>query len=191
MKVNRHKCYICPLCLDLYLSERRYKSHLSLCRNDGTLYTIPEGSDSLLSFTTFKNIVPTPFVIYSDLQTCTEEEEVVKRGKVVSRHHHVPISVAPLTVCRDQPEFGSKPFIYTGRNCIDVLLYYLDHKVNHLREIYENVYEPCRRRETSSLVQPQLCNVWLFFWGGCVESERSLSYFWSLPFCLVFTVQLN
>ena len=133
MKVNHHKCYIYPSCLGLYISECRYKTHLSLCRND-----------SLLSFTTFKNMVSTLFVIYSDLETCIEEEEVVKRGKVVSRCHHVPISVAALTVCIDRLEFGSKPFIYTARNCVDVLLDYLDHEVNHLREIYENIYEPCR-----------------------------------------------
>ena len=46
-------------------------------------------------------MVSTPFVIYSDLETYIEEEEVVKRGKVVSRRHHVPILVAALTVCRD------------------------------------------------------------------------------------------
>ena len=100
---------------------------------------MPEGTNSLLSFTTFKNMVSAPLVIYSDLKTCIEEEEVVKRGKVMSRRHHVPISVAALTVCRDRPEFGSKSFIYTRRNCIDVLLDYLDHKVDCLREIYENV----------------------------------------------------
>ena len=40
---------------------------------------------------------------------------------------------------------------------------------------------------TATVVQ---CVV-VFFWGGCVESERSFLYFWSFPFCLVFTVQLD
>ena len=31
-----------------------------------------------------------------------------------------------------------------GRNCIDVLLDFLDSEVSRLRDIYENVYEPCR-----------------------------------------------
>ena len=148
---------------------------IRLCRNDRTLYTIPEGANSLLSFTTFKNIVSAPFVIYSDLETCIEEEEVVKRGKVVSRHHHVPISVAALMVCRDRPEFGSKPFIYTGRNCVDVLLDYLDREVNHLREIYENDYEPCRwgEEERRAHRYSHSCAMCGCFFGGDVLKVRN------------------
>ena len=123
-------------------------------------------------------MVSTPFVIYSDLETCTEEEEVVKRRKVVSRHHHVPISVAALTVCRDQLEFGLKPFIYSGRNCIDVLLYYLDHEGNHLREIYENVYEPCiwGEEERQAHWYSSSCAMCCCFLGGDVLKVRDHCY---------------
>ena len=170
MKVNHCKCYICPSCLGLYVSERRYKTHLSLCRNDRTLYTIPDGANSLLSFTTFKNMVSTPFVIYSDLETCIEEKEVVKRGKVVSRHHHIPISVAALMVCRDRAEFGSKPFIYTGRNCVDVLLDYLNHKVNHLREsmkMFMSHADGVKKRDELTCMAAVVQCVVLFLVGMC------------------------
>lgn len=144
VKANRRKCYICPSCLVSYGSRRKYEIHLALCKKDGTMYRVSESVGTFLSFDSFKNMVCAPFVIYSDLETCIEQEEVVKRGKIKSRRRHVPISVAALTVCRDRPEFGSKPFIYTGKDCVDVLLQFLDHEVYRLRDIYDNVYEPCR-----------------------------------------------
>ena len=98
----------------------------------------------------------------------------MKRGKVVSRHHHVPISVAALMVCRDRPGFGSKPFIYTGRNYIDVLLDYLDREVNRLREIYENVYQPCRwgEEERQAHRYSHSCAMCGCFFGGDVLKVR-------------------
>ena len=49
------------------------------------------------------------FVIYADLETMIWKEEMVRRGKVWSKHRHVPISVGALTVCKDRPEFGRAP----------------------------------------------------------------------------------
>ena len=58
-------------------------------------------------------MVNVPFVIYADLETMICKEEMVRRGKTQSKHRHVPISVGALTVCKDRPEFGSTPFLYT------------------------------------------------------------------------------
>ena len=56
---------------------------------------------------------------------------------------HVPISVGALTVCKDRPEFGSAPFLYTGSDCIDMLMEFLNREQHCARQIYEGVSMPC------------------------------------------------
>ena len=51
--------------------------------------------------------------------------------------------MAALTVCHDRVELGSKPFIYTGLDCLDVLLQHLDDEVFRLKQIYDHCYVPC------------------------------------------------
>ena len=143
LKSNRSKCYICTSCLSSHVSECKYKIHLALCRNDGTMYRLPESTNPYLQFNSFKNMVTAPFVIYSDLETCIREEEVVRKGKLLSKYEHISISVAALTVCQDRVELGSEPFIYTGPDCVDVLLQHLDDEVYRLKQVYDYCYVPC------------------------------------------------
>ena len=143
MKGNRRKCFICPSCLSSHVSEHKYQIHLGLCHNDCTMYQLPNSVHPYLEFNSFNNMVTAPFVIYSDLETFIREEETVQRGKLLSRWQHVPISVAALIVCCDCVELDSKPFIYTGLNCLDVLLQHLDDEVFCLKQIYDHCYVPC------------------------------------------------
>ena len=135
MKVNRRKCFICPSCLSCHVSEQKYQIHLGLCHNDYTMYQLPNSVHPFLD-----NLVTAPFIIYSDLETFIREEEAVRRGKLLSRWQHVPISVAALKVCHDCVEFGSKPFINMGLDCLDVLLQHLDDEVFCLKQIYDHCY---------------------------------------------------
>ena len=109
------------------------------------MYQLPNSVHPYLEFNSFNNMVTTPFVIYSDLETFIREEKTVQRGKLLSRQQHVPISVAALTVCHDHVELGSKPFIYMGLDCLDVLLQHLDDEVFRLKQIYDHCYVPCHR----------------------------------------------
>ena len=143
MKVNRRKCFICPSCLSSHVSEFKCQIHLGLCHNDCTMYQLPNSVHLYLEFNSLNNMVTTPFIIYSNLETFIREEETVQRGKHLSRWQHAPISVAPLMVCHDHVELGSKPFIYTGLDCLDVLLQYLDDEVFCLKQIYDHLYIPC------------------------------------------------
>ena len=68
---------------------------------------------------------------------------MVRRGKTQSKHRHVPISVGALIVCKDRPEFGSEPFLYTGSDCIDMLIDFLNREQHHVHQIYEGVSMPC------------------------------------------------
>ena len=68
---------------------------------------------------------------------------MVRRGKVWSKRRHVPISVGALTVCRDRPDLGSDPFLYTGSDCKEMLIEFLNREQHRVRKIYESVLLPC------------------------------------------------
>ena len=48
---------------------------------------------------------------------------------------HVPIAVGAITVCRPKKEFGSLPMIYTGADCIDVLLQFIQSEDSRVSNI--------------------------------------------------------
>ena len=150
-KSCHRKCRICPSCLGSYNLWQRYRRHMSLCKNDGTIFEIPESTSLNVSFYNFNNMVTALFVIYCNMEMYIQEEELVRRGKIVSHWQHVPISVAALMVCRDRPDLGSYPFLYTGTDCVDVLLDHLDSKVFCLRCVYESMNEPCCWYESQCL----------------------------------------
>ncbi|MCG8621927.1 MAG: hypothetical protein MJE68_08035, partial [Proteobacteria bacterium] len=134
LKKNRRKCYVCSSCLSYFVSEERYKKHTRLCKKDGTQYAFPEPNAARLEFSLYNSMVNAPFVIYADLETMITREVRVTTGKTTSKRKHVPVSVGALTVCRDRPEFGSEPFLYTGLDCIEMRIYFLNNKVVWLRD---------------------------------------------------------
>ena len=143
-KKNRRKCYVCSSCLSYFVSKERYDIHTRLCKKDGTQYVFPEVHAAKLEFSSFNSMVNAPFVIYADLEMMITQEVHLNKGKTISRRKHIPVSVGALTVCRDRPEFGSEPFIYTGLDCIEMLMYFLNSEAYRLRDIYDKTYVPCR-----------------------------------------------
>ena len=142
-KINKRKCHVCPSCLSYFVRKDRYETHIHLCKKDGTQYIFPEEGEAELGFSSFNSMVNAPFVIYADLETMICKEEMVRRGKTQSKHRHVPISVGALTVCKDRPEFGSTPFLYTGSDCIDMLMEFLNREQHRAHQIYKGVSMPC------------------------------------------------
>ena len=74
------------------------------------------------------------------------KEVKVNRGKIQTKSVHVPVAVGAITVCRPKKEFGSLPMIYTGADCIDVLLQFIQSEVSRVSNILKNVYVPCVMR---------------------------------------------
>ena len=142
-KTNKRKCHVCPSCLSYFFHKDRYETHIHLCKKDGTQYVFPKGDGAELGFSSFNSMVNAPFVIYADLEMMICKEEMVRRGKTQSKSRHVPISVGALTVCKDRPEFGSAPFLYTGPDCIDMLIEFLNREQHHVHQIYKGVSMPC------------------------------------------------
>ena len=83
-KSSRSKCHICLSCLGSYGLWWRYRRHVSLCKNDGTIFEIPKSTSQNVSFYTFNNMVTSPFIIYCDMEMYIQEEKLVRRGKIVS-----------------------------------------------------------------------------------------------------------
>ena len=145
-KSNRRKCYVCQYCLCYFVKKERYDLHVELCVKGGHQYEFPHKDAAQLNFSNYSNIVPASFVMYCDLEAMITKEVKVNRGKIQTKSVHVPVAVGAITVCRPKKEFGSLPMIYTGADCIDVLLQFIQSEVSRVSNILKNVYVPCVMR---------------------------------------------
>ena len=140
---NRRKLHVCPSCLSTFGGAEGLSRHRDLCRKDGRQFVVPSPSEAELTFASYSNMLSAPFVIYCDLETMIREERVVSEGKVLSKRRHLPVSVAAYVVCRDRPELGAAPYVYTGLDCVDRLLSYLKFQEARLRGFFYGISEPC------------------------------------------------
>ena len=145
-KSNRRKCYVCQYCLCYFVKKERYDLHVELCVKGGHQYEFPHKDAAQLNFFNYSNIVPASFVMYCDLEAMITKEVKVNRGKIQTKSVHVPVAVGAITVCRPKKEFGSLPMIYTGADCIDVLLQFIQSEVSRVSNILKNVCVPCVMR---------------------------------------------
>ena len=72
--------------------------------------------------------------MYCDLEAMITKEVKVNRGKIQNKSPHVTIAVGTITVCRPKKEFGS-PMIYTGTDCIEVLLQFIQSEGSRVSNI--------------------------------------------------------
>ena len=145
-KSNRRKCYVCQYCLCYFVKKERYDLHVELCVKGGHQYEFPHKDAAQLNFSNYSNIVPASFVMYCDLEAMITKEVKVNRGKIQTKSVHVPVAVGAITVCRPKKEFGSLPMIYTGADCIEVLLQFIQSEVSRVSNILKNVCVPCVMR---------------------------------------------
>ena len=145
-KSNRRKCYVCQYCLCYFVKKERYDLHVELCVKGGHQYEFPHKDAAQLNFSNYSNIVPASFVMYCDLEAMITKEVKVNRGKIQTKSVHVPVAGGAITVCRPKKEFGSLPMIYTGADCIDVLLQFIQSEVSRVSNILKNVCVPCVMR---------------------------------------------
>ena len=82
------------------------------------------------------------FIMYCDLEAMITKEVKVNRAKIQNKSAYVPTAVGAITVCRPRKGFGS-PMIYTGEDCIEVLLQFKQSEVSRVTNIIKNVYMPC------------------------------------------------
>lgn len=140
---NRRKGQVCKGCLAHFVNKGRYTLHQQLCNGSGPRINLPEvPEDAKFKFTNFPNMFPAPFVMYCDLETFIMKEEKIEHKKLMSTRKHCPISAAAVTVCRSNPKLSSKPFLFTGEDCISVFLTHIQEEFARVENILTNIQIP-------------------------------------------------
>lgn len=188
LKINRRKVFVCRFCLSCFASVKSFENHRGLCRKDGSQFQLPSRFESQLTFQNYKNMVAAPFVVYCDMETMISNEEIVGQGKTRSRRRHLPASVGAITVCRSRPEFGSPPFLYTGKNCVDKLLSFLLREADRTRGLVEFLNVPCRMTKSDvvnhrAAKRCKMCHVPFSWMTGKVRDHCHLSGRYRFPLC--------
>ena len=93
--------------MSTFVKKERYDLHVELCVKGGHQYEFTHKDAAQLNFSNYSNIVPASFVMYCDLEAM------------------IHIAVGTITVCRPRKEFGAPPMIYTGADCMEVLLQFI------------------------------------------------------------------
>ena len=99
-------------------------------------------------------------------------------------------------MCKDRLEFGSTPFLYTGSDCIDMLMGFLNREQHRARQIYEGVSMPCLMTDGDRKHFLIACacemgggKVWVR--SHVEKSTGSLPYFREVQVCFVLQLQFD
>jgi hypothetical protein len=141
--VSRRKAQVCQNCLALFTNQARFSLHKKLCRGDGPRLKFPSTpSEATMKFENYQSMICAPFVMYCDLETLVADKQLENHKKLISSRKHIPISVCGLTVCSSAPQFTSdKPFLYTGTDCISMLLGWIEEEVARIQQILRITWE--------------------------------------------------
>ena len=146
LRSSRAKTFICDFCLTSFNDEERLKKHCFYCLKNLQHYKMPKKPQNIIDFKAYASLVPAPFVIYADLESLCLPEEKSREGgvKTLATASHIPISICSITHCRVADKFSSKPFIYTGEDCISVFFKHLEAEFSRIQNILSNIYVPLK-----------------------------------------------
>lgn len=145
-KKNRRKCFVCQYCLAYFIKEKSYDLHMRLCNRDRQQLEMPSKDRAFMKFDYYRSLNACPFVIYADFETCINEEEVINKGKTVSKKAHTAVACSAYTVCTlDDTLSSEQPFIYVGEDCVDVLFAYLELQFYCIAFILNYHYVPIKK----------------------------------------------
>ena len=99
-------------------------------------------------------------------------------------------------MCKDRPEFGSAPFLYTGSDCIDMLMEFLNREQHRACQIYEGVSMPCLmtdrdRKHFRTACACEMCEGKFGQDPMSKKSMGSLPYFREVQVCFVLQLQFD
>ena len=126
----------CQNCLALFTSKERFQLHKQLCQDGKSMrIKLPEIDKAFMKFKNYSHMIPSPFVIYCDLESLVKEKEMKNEGKLISTRPHQAIAAGAITICHVDPSLSSKPFIYTGLDCIVHLLWWISSEMKRINEL--------------------------------------------------------
>ena len=123
------KKFICRSCLSIYYSKEKFEDHGKYCDNDGQRYTLPP-PQTYKSFENFRGQIMNDFVIFFDMESAivdTLNHNAASTSKMKKIARHQPIAVGAKRVCII-PEFDGDLKLFTGENCIEEFLDYLNNE---------------------------------------------------------------
>ena len=179
---NRRKCYVCEFCFTYFNQNKKYLVHKNYCQTKNRPIEMPKEKDSFTQFKNFSHLLEAPFVIYADLESSIAvEKKNLKKDKTISTAVHSAISFACLTICRENQDFSSEsPIIYTGKNCIENFLKYIEQEVQRINTIFETVNIPIEmtKEDKFHFSLAQRCHFCLrkFSFHSYVEKVRDHSH---------------
>ena len=103
-----------------------------------------------IRFVNFRNMKRAPFIIYSDIETMSENVPAEKRtsgSKTKKKQRHKPISIGYLRVCTNEKYSQKKPKIFTGEACIEEFFSSLEEEIEYMENIIGSVNEPLHMSE--------------------------------------------
>ena len=142
LRKNRRKVFVCKVCLAYFYVFKKYEMHQILCSGKSRRYCMPTENNNIMKFKNFHHISPAPFVMYCDIESLIFKEQKITEGKLKNVRQHRPISAGGITICRQNPEYSSKPFIYTGEDCIEKLFKFIEEEYSRVMGIIKNNQKP-------------------------------------------------
>ena len=127
--------FICRSCLSVHFSQEKHENHAKFCDNNGQRYTLPPPK-TFKSFDNYRGRIMNDFVIFFDMESAlvdiSSEESSSSTLKKIARHQ--PIAVGAKRVCII-PEFDGELKLFTGEDCIEQFLDYLQNEATMIQTL--------------------------------------------------------
>lgn len=149
LKKNRHKnqrkSYVCRFCLSVFPEKNLLHFHESLCNQQSMQIKMPDSDEKAKKrFSSFRNIIAAPFVIYADFESIILPSKAINKGKQISKTFHQCCSWGAMTVCRDNSTFDSDPVMYTGPDSVKHFLSHLELEFERVQKILVSTNFPIK-----------------------------------------------
>ena len=137
---NHRTVYPCLHCLNTFNNQENLNAHDNLCIKDGVKSVFPK-YDSI-QFNQFNKLGKYPIVIYADFESTLIPTNDSTKGKL-NHHKANAIGLISLTDIKGLQHLNHKINIYSGEDCIDQFLKYLQFIMNTVELHYLESEDKC------------------------------------------------
>ena len=142
---DNNKKYFCSRCLYSFISEENLNKHKNLCLkyNKKSEKIILPKEKSILNFEKIEHMIKTPFTIYYDIETYSQNLKKTKQFKKIQNTTHEkllkPYLIGYILKCDYDDKFSKKCQIFIGDQCIEKMI--LNLIFTERKYIYEIIKE--------------------------------------------------
>ena len=119
---HKHKQHFCRYCIQHFSTKEILEQHIILCKGYGAQAVNLPKKGTTLCFSSPKNSVPCPFVIYADIEALLipikNSKQDPNNSYTINKHKHEACSIGYKVVCSENDKY-SKPFkMFRGKDAI-------------------------------------------------------------------------